>query len=118
MTLDHAYGYALLTKLCLVALVFGLGAWNWRRQRRRLGSEEAAHRIRRSAAMELAVATLVLVVTAILVSLPSPKPPRPPGSAAPVAAPGRRAHLAPLRDVSFHRQLLTPRRPQDQSRHS
>ena len=79
------YGYALLTKLGLVALVFGLGAWNWRRQRPRLGSEEAAHLIRRSSTMELAVATLVLVVTAILVSLPSPKPPRPPGSAAPVA---------------------------------
>ena len=81
------YGYALLTKLCLVALVFGLGAWNWWRQRPRLGSEESAHLIRRSAAMELATATLVLIVTAILVSLPSPTPPRPPGSAAPVAAP-------------------------------
>ena len=77
------YGYALLTKLCFVALVFGLGAWNWRRQRRRLGSEEAAYRIRRSAAMELAVATLVLVATAILVSLPSPKPPRPQAPARP-----------------------------------
>jgi putative copper export protein len=81
------YGYALLTKLCLLALVFGLGAWNWRPQRPRLGSEEAAHFIRRSATMELAVATLMLVVTAILVSLPSPKPPRPPGTAALVAAP-------------------------------
>jgi putative copper resistance protein D len=81
------YGYALLTKLCLVAVVFGLGAWNWRRQRPRLGSEESAHLIRRSASMEVATATLVLVVTAILVSLPSPKPPRPPGTAAPVAAP-------------------------------
>jgi hypothetical protein len=36
-----------------------------------------------SAAMELAVAILVLVVTAILVSLPSPKPP---GTVAPTAA--------------------------------
>lgn len=80
------YGYALLTKLCLVALVFGLGAWNWRRQRPRLGSEESASLIRRSSAMEVAAATLVLAVTAILVSLPSPKPPRPPGAAAPAAA--------------------------------
>jgi putative copper export protein len=81
------YGYALLTKLCLVALVFGLGAWNWRRQRPRLGSEDAAGLIRRSATIELAAATLVLIVTAILVSLPSPKPPRPPGTRAPLATP-------------------------------
>ena len=81
------YGYALLTKLCLVAVVFGLGAWNWRRQRPRLGSEESAHLIRRSASMEVATATLVLVVTAILVSLPSPKPPPPPGARAPVSSP-------------------------------
>jgi putative copper export protein len=78
------YGYALLIKLCLVAVVFSLGAWNWRRQRPRLGSEEAATRIRRSSVMELSAATLVLIVTAILVSLPSPKPPRPPGTGAPV----------------------------------
>jgi putative copper export protein len=80
------YGYTLLFKLCLVALVFGLGAWNWRRQRPRLGSEEAATLIRRSSTVEVAAATLVLVVTSILVSLPSPKPPRPAGTAAPAAA--------------------------------
>lgn len=33
---------SLLIKLCLVAFVFSLGAWNWRRQRPRLGSEHAA----------------------------------------------------------------------------
>ena len=80
------YGYALLAKLCLVAVVFTLGAWNWRRQRPRLGSEEAAGRIRRSSVMELSVATLVLVMTAILVSLPSPKAPRPPDNTAPAGA--------------------------------
>jgi putative copper export protein len=69
------YGYALLTKLCIVAVVFGLGAWNWRRQRPRLGSEEAAGMIRRSAVWELTAATLVLVVTSILVSLPAPRAP-------------------------------------------
>jgi putative copper export protein len=76
-----AYGYALLIKLCVVAAVFGLGAWNWRRQRRRLGSEEAAGLIRRSSVMELTVATLVLMVTAVLVSLPAPRPPQGPGQA-------------------------------------
>jgi putative copper export protein len=78
------YGYALLIKLCLVAVVFALGAWNWRRQRPQLGSEEAAGLIRRSSVRELAVATLVLIVTAVLVSLPSP---RPPGQASPAPAP-------------------------------
>jgi putative copper export protein len=87
------YGYALLTKLSLVALVFALGAWNWRRQRRRLGSEEAAVRIRRSSLLELSVASLILIVTSVLVSLPSPKAPRPPGSPAKVSSPGS-AHPA------------------------
>jgi putative copper export protein len=73
------YGYALLVKLCLVALVFALGAWNYRRQRPRLGSEEAASLIRRSSVRELSLATLVLIVTAVLVSLPSPRPPGAPG---------------------------------------
>jgi putative copper export protein len=67
------YGYTLIVKLVLVATVFGLGAWNWRRQRPTLGSEGAATSIRRSSIAELTVATVVLVVTAILVSLPAPK---------------------------------------------
>jgi hypothetical protein len=46
-----------------------------------LGSEDAATALRRSARKELTAAALVLVVTAILVSLPSPRPPRPPASA-------------------------------------
>jgi putative copper export protein len=67
------YGYALIVKLLLVATVFLLGAWNWRRQRPTLGSEAAASSIRHSATAELIAATLVLVATAIVVSLPSPK---------------------------------------------
>lgn len=67
------YGIALIVKLCFVGVVFGLGAWNWRRQRPTLGSEQAAISIRRSSITELVVATIVLVVTAIIVSLPSPK---------------------------------------------
>jgi putative copper export protein len=67
-----AFGYALLTKLPVVAALLGLGAWNWRRQRPRLGSEAAAIAIRRSSAIELAVATLVVIITSVLVSLPSP----------------------------------------------
>jgi putative copper export protein len=67
------YGLALIVKLCLAATVFGFGAWNWRRQRPSLGSEQAAMSIRRSAVAELATAMLVLVATAIVVSLPAPK---------------------------------------------
>jgi putative copper export protein len=67
------YGYALLLKLCLVAATFALGAWNWRRQRPQLGSDAAAGSLLRSSVLELAAALLVLTVTAVLVSLPSPK---------------------------------------------
>lgn len=67
------YGYALIVKLVFVAIVFALGAWNWRRQRPTLGTEPAAAAIRRSSIGELTFAAVVLVVTAIVVSLPSPK---------------------------------------------
>jgi putative copper export protein len=67
-----AYGWTLIVKLCLVAGVFALGAWNWKRQRPQMGTEGAAVALRRSARAELAVATCVLVATAILLSLPSP----------------------------------------------
>lgn len=83
----HPYGWTLLIKLALVAVVFGLGAWNWRRQRPSLGSETAAIALRRSSRTELTFAALVLIVTAFLVSMPSPRPPRPPGQGAPPGAP-------------------------------
>jgi len=67
------YGYALITKLGLVLVVLALGAWNWRRQRPRLGGEDAARSLRQSARAELAVAALVLVITSVLVSLPEPR---------------------------------------------
>ena len=67
------YGYALIVKLTLVLVVLALGAWNWRRQRPILGSEAAADALRKSATAELIAAGAVLMVTAILVSLPSPR---------------------------------------------
>src|SRR5205085_4719241 len=73
------YGYALIVKLLLAGAVFALGGWNWRRVRPTLGSDDAAVAIRRSSKVELTVAALVLAATAIVVSLPSPRPPRPPG---------------------------------------
>jgi len=67
------YGYALIAKLCVVAGVVALGAWNWRRQKPRLGTEDGAVALKRSATAELALAGVVLVITAVLVSLPSPR---------------------------------------------
>jgi putative copper export protein len=70
-----AYGYALIAKLCVVVVVLGLGAWNWRRVGPALGTDGGGRTIRRTASIELAFAALVLLITGILVSLPSPKLP-------------------------------------------
>lgn len=68
-----AYGWTLIAKLCVVLVVISLGAWNWRRQRPLLGTESAAGMLRRSATVEVIAATIVLVITSVLVSLPSPR---------------------------------------------
>jgi putative copper export protein len=67
------YGLALDRKLVVVLAVVALGAWNWRKVGPSLGTEGGALKIRRTAATELAVAAVVLVLTGILVSTPSPK---------------------------------------------
>lgn len=67
------YGFALDAKLGIVLVVVAFGAWNWRRLTPRLNAEEAAGTLRRSSTIELIFAALVLLITAILVSLPSPK---------------------------------------------
>ncbi|HEX7117723.1 MAG TPA: copper resistance protein CopC [Longimicrobiales bacterium] len=65
-----AYGRTLLVKLGAIALVFGLGAYNFLRVRPSLGDESGIPRLRRSSAVELAVGVLVLVATALLVATP------------------------------------------------
>lgn len=81
------YGYALIAKLVVVAIVVGLGAFNWRRQKPLLGTEKATGVLRSSAIAELTAAALVLIITAILVSLPSPsETPRPAPATRPAAA--------------------------------
>jgi len=56
-----------------VLMVVVMGAWNWKRVRPSLGETGSEDTIRRSSTMELTFAALVLVATAVLVSLPSPK---------------------------------------------
>lgn len=71
-----SYGMTLVVKLCFVAGVLALGAWNWRRVRPSLGTPPASARLQRSARMELTLAALVLLITSVLVSLPSPRLPK------------------------------------------
>lgn len=66
------YGHLLLTKLALMAVAAGTGAFNWKWVLPSLGSDAATTRLRRSAIVELAAALLVLVVTAVLVATPMP----------------------------------------------
>lgn len=94
------YGWALITKLVVVAVVFGLGGWNWRRIRPTLGSEAGAYAVRRSATSELVAAGIVLLITAILVSLPSPRRPgEPNGPGGPGGPPGAPPAAAPAAPV-------------------
>ncbi len=66
------YGVALSLKLLFVALLFGAGAWNWRRMKPRLTGDDAVVPMRSMATFELLLATIVLGITAILVALELP----------------------------------------------
>jgi putative copper export protein len=68
------YGRVLLLKLALVAGVLVLGWVNWRRITPRLGEAEGRATMRASALGELALANLVLIVTAVLVRTSPPIP--------------------------------------------
>jgi copper transport protein len=61
------YGRLLLLKLAIVAAVLPLGAMNWRRLKPRLSDSAAQTSMRRLAILEVALAAIVLAVTAILV---------------------------------------------------
>lgn len=66
------YGRAVLVKLALLGGVAALGFYNWRRVLPTLGDDAATHRLRRSARAELGLGLVVLLVTAVLVALPTP----------------------------------------------
>lgn len=66
------YGLTLLVKLAVLSVVALTGAYNWRFVKPALKSDAATTRFRRSASVEVAVTVVVLLVTAILVALPTP----------------------------------------------
>jgi len=81
------YGYVLMAKLAMVGVVAALGAFNWRRVSPSLGAEDGAIRLQRSSRAELTAAAIVLAITALLVSIPAPRAPKPAIAPAPGAAP-------------------------------
>ena len=71
------YGKTLLLKLAILGIVTGTGAYNFLYVKPRLGRIEGAKRIRRSATLEVGVAVMVLLITAVLVATPTPMDVRP-----------------------------------------
>lgn len=67
-----SYGRMLGFKLIAVALTALIGFYNWRRVKPVLGSAEGTRRLRPSATLETLTAVAVLLLTAILVALPTP----------------------------------------------
>jgi copper transport protein len=70
---QSAYGRTLLLKLAVLSVVFGTGAYNFLRVKPTLGDPVSTQRLRRSAALELAVGVVVLAVTAVLVATSPPQ---------------------------------------------
>jgi len=60
------YGKTLVVKLLLVAITFGIGAYNFKRVQPQLVTEIGALRLRKSAAAELVVGFMILLVTGLL----------------------------------------------------
>lgn len=65
------YGITLLIKLGVLGVVALTGFYNWRFVQPKLGTSEATADLRRSALVEVAVAVVVLLVTAVLVASPT-----------------------------------------------
>jgi copper transport protein len=66
------YGVTLLVKIALFAMIAGIALYNSLRARRRLGTPEATSHLRRTAALELLLAALLIAATAFLVTTPAP----------------------------------------------
>lgn len=65
------YGKTLLVKLAILGVVTATGAYNFLYVKPRLGKLDGVKTIRRSATIEVAVAAVVLLVTAVLVATPT-----------------------------------------------
>ena len=65
------YGITLLVKLAVLSVVALTGFYIWRFVKPRLGTTEASAHLERSARVEIAVAVIVLLVTAVLVATPT-----------------------------------------------
>jgi len=66
------YGQRLLFKLGALGIVTATGFYNFRYVRPRLGKVEGVKHIKRSAMLEVGVAVVVLLITAVLVATPTP----------------------------------------------
>ncbi len=67
-----AYGRTLLVKLGLIAGVASVGAYNWRRISPALDDAASPRELESTAMLELALGTLVLLASAVLVATPTP----------------------------------------------
>lgn len=63
------YGQVLLVKLTLVALTLMMGAYNFRRVQPQLVRQEGTARLRQSAALELSLGLMILLVTGFLTGI-------------------------------------------------
>jgi putative copper export protein len=70
-----SYGITLDCKLVAVAIVAALGWWNWKRISPICHTAPGTQQLKTSARRELTVAFVVLVITSVLVSLPTPELP-------------------------------------------
>ena len=69
---ETGYGQTLVSKVVVMLATGTVGTYNWRFLRPRLGTPEAAGLLVRSSIVELTLACVVLIVTAVLVHLPVP----------------------------------------------
>ncbi|NUR33231.1 MAG: hypothetical protein HOQ30_04405, partial [Gemmatimonadaceae bacterium] len=67
-----SYGRVLLIKLAVLAVAALIGLYNWRRARPALAASGDDAAIRRAMRAELTAAAVILLVTAVLVAIPTP----------------------------------------------
>lgn len=67
------YGMTLVRKTIVLSLTAAVGWWNWKRVTPRLGTPAGTTSLRRSSTIELLIGIGIIILTAILVSLPAPK---------------------------------------------